>query len=77
MNYTLDHPAGEVYKRGEEQPQLGFVLPNLSQQQDHQMVMNQLSLKSEEELGMLLDSYSGQFGGQLPQGDGQGEELTA
>ena len=52
-----------------EEPALGFALPCLSQlnsTENHaasnQLVLKQLSLKSEEELGMLLDAYSGQFG---------------
>ena len=55
-----------------EEPALGFALPCLpnaamtvSEQgaPSQQLVLKQLSLKSEEELGMLLEAYSGQFGG--------------
>ena len=56
-----------------EEPALGFALPCLpnatmtvSEQGapvNQQLVLKQLSLKSEEELGMLLEAYSGQFGG--------------
>ena len=52
-----------------EEPALGFALPCLPQQASaeynaapNQLVLKQLSLKSEEELGMLLEAYSGQFG---------------